>query len=99
MFNRARIDDLGAYARGCGSASWLFIVGEEFASMPGGMSCEQVQAGTSGFPSCFHTTGSFGGPAIGIGLRGAFGPTWNWLCDLVRLSLWARCGRTAPTTP
>ncbi|MGJ7504257.1 hypothetical protein ACSFBF_28150 [Variovorax sp. ZT5P49] len=44
MFNRARIDDPGAYARECGSASWLFIVGEEFASMPGGMSYEQVQA-------------------------------------------------------
>ena len=44
MFNRARIDDPAAYARERGSASWLFIVGEEFASMPGGMSYEQVQA-------------------------------------------------------
>jgi hypothetical protein len=44
MFNRARIDEPGAYARERGNASWLFIVGEEFASMPGGMSYEQVQA-------------------------------------------------------
>lgn len=44
MFNRARIEDPAAYARERGSASWLFIVGEEFASMPGGMSYEQVQA-------------------------------------------------------
>lgn len=44
MFNRARIEDPAAYAREHGSASWLFIVGEEFASMPGGMSYEQVQA-------------------------------------------------------
>lgn len=44
MFNRARIDDPLAYARERGNASWLFIVGEEFASMPGGMSYEQVQA-------------------------------------------------------
>lgn len=42
-FNRARIDDPTAYARASGVASWLYIVGEEFASMPGGMSYDQVQ--------------------------------------------------------
>jgi len=43
MYNRAAIQDARAYARDCGAASWLFIVGEEFASMPGGMSYSQVQ--------------------------------------------------------
>jgi len=42
-FNREQIQDPGAYARERGCASWLFLVGEEFASMPGGMSYEQVQ--------------------------------------------------------
>ena len=43
MFNRARIEDPSAYAKETGAKSWLFIVGEEFASMPGGMSYSQVQ--------------------------------------------------------
>jgi hypothetical protein len=43
MFNRSRIDDPLAYAREHAVRSWLFIVGEEFASMPGGMSYAQVQ--------------------------------------------------------
>ncbi len=42
-FNRSRIDDPIAYARDQGVRSWLFIVGDEFASMPGGMSYAQVQ--------------------------------------------------------
>jgi hypothetical protein len=42
-FNRSRIDDPLAYARESGVRSWLFIVGDEFASMPGGMSYSQVQ--------------------------------------------------------
>lgn len=43
MFNRGRIEDPKAYAKERGAKSWLFIVGEEFASMPGGMSYDQVQ--------------------------------------------------------
>lgn len=44
VYNRARIDDPSAYAKDLGVQSWLFIVGEEFADMPGGMSYQQVQA-------------------------------------------------------
>jgi len=40
--NRGPIQDPAAYAREAGVASWLFLVGDEFASMPGGMSFAQV---------------------------------------------------------
>ena len=43
LYNRGAIQDPSAYAREAGSSSWLFLVGDEFASMPGGMSYEQVQ--------------------------------------------------------
>ena len=43
MFNRRPIEDPTSFARESGSASWLFLVGDEFASMPGGMSYAQVQ--------------------------------------------------------
>ena|SRR5207248_3138062 len=42
-YNRELVRDPSAYAKERGSASWLFLVGEEFASMPGGMSYAQVQ--------------------------------------------------------
>lgn len=42
-YNRAAIEDPSAYAKDSGCSSWLFLVGEEFAAMPGGMSYEQVQ--------------------------------------------------------
>lgn len=42
-FNRGMIQDPEAYAKESGCASWLYLIGEEFASMPGGMSYEQVQ--------------------------------------------------------
>lgn len=42
-FNRGLIQDPAAYVRESGSASWLFLVGDEFASMPGGISYAQVQ--------------------------------------------------------
>lgn len=42
-YNRGMIQDPGAYAKESGCASWLFLVGEEFASMPGGISYDQVQ--------------------------------------------------------
>ena len=43
-FNRAPIDDPAAFAKDFGARSWLYLNGEEFASMPGGMSFAQVQA-------------------------------------------------------
>jgi hypothetical protein len=43
MYNRGAIQNPVAYAKERGSASWLFLVGEAFAAMPGGMSYAQVQ--------------------------------------------------------
>ncbi len=42
-YNRGLIDDPRAYARERGVQSWLFLVGDEFGAMPGGMSWSQVQ--------------------------------------------------------
>jgi hypothetical protein len=42
-FNRGLIADPAAFARDAGAASWLFLCGEEFAAMDGGMSYAQVQ--------------------------------------------------------
>jgi hypothetical protein len=42
--NRGLISDPEAFAREAGAASWLYLCGEEFASMEGGMSYESVQA-------------------------------------------------------
>ena len=42
-FNRGPIADPQAFARDAGAASWLFLCGEEFASMEGGISYDQVQ--------------------------------------------------------
>ncbi len=42
-YNRGLIDDPRAYALERGVRSWLFLVGDEFAAMPGGMSWAQVQ--------------------------------------------------------
>ena len=43
-FNRGPIADPAAFAQEAGAASWLFLCGEEFAAMDGGMSYDQVQA-------------------------------------------------------
>jgi hypothetical protein len=43
-YNRGLIEDPAEFAREHGAASWLFLCGEEFASMDGGMSYEQVRA-------------------------------------------------------
>jgi len=43
-FNRGLIADPESFARDFGAASWLYLCGEEFAAMDGGMSYEQVQA-------------------------------------------------------
>ena len=43
-FNRGPISDPAEFAREADAASWLYLCGEEFASMPGGMSYADVQA-------------------------------------------------------
>ncbi|MFI5053869.1 MAG: hypothetical protein ACHQDE_05860 [Acidimicrobiia bacterium] len=43
-FNRGPVADPEAFAQDAEAASWLFLCGEEFASMDGGMSYAQVQA-------------------------------------------------------
>ncbi len=43
-FNRGPIEDPAAFARDAGAASWLFLCGEEFAAMEGGMSYADVQS-------------------------------------------------------
>lgn len=43
-FNRGPIADPEAFARNASAASWLYLCGEEFASMDGGMSYESVEA-------------------------------------------------------
>ncbi len=43
-FNRGLIADPAAFARAAGAASWLYLCGEEFAAVEGGMSYADVQA-------------------------------------------------------
>jgi hypothetical protein len=43
-FNRGLIEDPEAFARDANAASWLYLCGEEFAAMDGGMSYASVQA-------------------------------------------------------
>jgi hypothetical protein len=43
MHNRGLIEDPGSFARERGAASWLYLCGEEFASVEGGMSYADVQ--------------------------------------------------------
>lgn len=45
-FNRAPIQDPAAYLKDSGCSSWLYLIGDEFASMPGGMSYVQVREAT-----------------------------------------------------
>ena len=44
MHNRGLIADPADFARQAGAASWLYLCGEEFAAMEGGMSYADVQA-------------------------------------------------------
>lgn len=44
IHNRGLINDPAAFAREHGAASWLFLCGDAFASMEGGMSYGEVQA-------------------------------------------------------
>lgn len=43
-FNRGAVADPAAFVQNVGAASWLYLCGEEFAAMDGGMSYDQVQA-------------------------------------------------------
>lgn len=43
-FNRGPVSDPAAFAKDAGAASWLFLCGDEFAAMDGGISYEQVRA-------------------------------------------------------
>jgi hypothetical protein len=43
-FNREAIADPDAFARDAGARSWIYLCGEEFATMDQGMSYEQVRA-------------------------------------------------------
>jgi hypothetical protein len=44
MHNRGLIEDPEGFARERGAASWLYLCGEEFGAMEGGMSYADVQA-------------------------------------------------------
>lgn len=44
IHNRGLVADPEAFARDAGAASWLYLCGEEFASVEGGMSYADVQA-------------------------------------------------------
>jgi hypothetical protein len=43
-YNRALVADPTAFARDAGASSWLYMCGEEFAAMEGGMSFADVQS-------------------------------------------------------
>jgi hypothetical protein len=43
MHNRGLVADPEAFAKERGAASWLYLCGEEFASMEGGMSYDDVE--------------------------------------------------------
>jgi len=45
-YNRGLIQNPVAYLKNAGCNSWLYLVGEEFKKMEGGMSYDQVQAAT-----------------------------------------------------
>jgi hypothetical protein len=47
MHNRRRVDDPMAFAQASRAASWLYLCGEEFASMEGGMSYADVERAVS----------------------------------------------------
>ena len=44
IHNRGLVADPVAFAKDAGAASWLYLCGEEFAAMEGGMSFADVQA-------------------------------------------------------
>jgi hypothetical protein len=50
-YNKGLIHNPKSYFEEAGCVSWLFLVGEEFSKMEGGISFEQVQAAT---PNCLN---------------------------------------------
>jgi hypothetical protein len=44
IYNRGKVSDPEALVRDTDAAAWLFLCGEEFAAMDGGMSYESVEA-------------------------------------------------------
>jgi hypothetical protein len=46
-YNRGLIEDPKTYLKDAGCSSWLFLVGEEFSKMQGGISYEQVKEATA----------------------------------------------------
>lgn len=46
-YNRGPVEDPSAFIGDSGCASWLLLTGEEFASMPSGISYDQVRAAIS----------------------------------------------------
>lgn len=44
IYNRGKVSDPEALVRDTGAASWLFLCGEEFAAMEGGIAYESVEA-------------------------------------------------------
>ena len=46
-YNKGLIQNPATYLNEVGCSSWLYLVGEEFAKMEGGMSYDQVQAATT----------------------------------------------------
>ena len=44
IFNRGQIADPAGFAQGANAASWLYLCGEAFAAMEGGMSYADVEA-------------------------------------------------------
>ena|SRR5688572_7933086 len=46
-YNKGLIQDPGSYLKESGCHAWLFLVGEEFSKMEGGISYEQVKEATS----------------------------------------------------
>src|SRR5215212_5651505 len=44
VHNRGLVSDPGAFAKEVGAASWLYLCGDEFAAMDGGMSYADVEA-------------------------------------------------------
>ena len=45
-YNRGLIENPKTYLKDAGCASWLFLVGEEFSKMQGGISYDQVKEAT-----------------------------------------------------
>ena len=54
IHNRGLIADPKAFARAADAASWLFLCGDEFAAVEGGMSYDDVQAAVGESARCWR---------------------------------------------